>query len=58
MSFNNYPQVCFDYIHQNPVKAKLVIKPEKWLFSSCKQYMDKDVNAIICWERIKEFQLE
>jgi putative transposase len=25
-----YPQVCFNYIHQNPVKAMLVKKPEDW----------------------------
>ena len=29
-----YPQVCFDYIHQNPVKAKLVKKAEDWEYSS------------------------
>ena len=29
-----YPQVCFDYIHQNPVKAKLVKKAENWEYSS------------------------
>ena len=29
-----YPQVCFNYIHQNPVKAKLVKKAEDWEYSS------------------------
>ena len=29
-----YPQVCFNYIHQNPVKARLVAKAEDWEFSS------------------------
>lgn len=33
-----YPQVCFDYIHQNPVKAALVTKAENWQFSSAKDY--------------------
>ena len=33
-----YPQICFDYIHQNPVKAKLVLNPEDWEFSSYKDY--------------------
>jgi putative transposase len=29
-----YLQVCFNYIHHNPVKAGLVAKPEDWEFSS------------------------
>lgn len=33
-----YPQVCFDYIHLNPVKAKLVEKAEDWEFSSYPDY--------------------
>lgn len=33
-----YPQICFDYIHQNPVKAKLVKKPTDWEYSSAIDY--------------------
>ena len=33
-----YPQVCFNYIHQNPVKAKLVKRAEDWEFSSAVDY--------------------
>ncbi len=33
-----YPQVCYHYIHQNPVKAKLVIKAEDYEFSSALDY--------------------
>src|SRR6056297_2279317 len=33
-----YPQVCFNYIHQNPVKAGLVRRPEDWEFSSYADY--------------------
>ena len=29
-----YPQVCFNYIHFNPVKSGLVKMPEDWEFSS------------------------
>lgn len=42
--FNNeqperqYPQVCFNYIHDNPVKARLVSKAEDWEFSSAVDY--------------------
>jgi REP element-mobilizing transposase RayT len=35
----NYPFVCFQYIHQNPVKSKLCKKMEDWEFSSFKDYM-------------------
>jgi len=33
-----YPQVCFNYIHLNPVKAGLVKKAEDWEFSSARFY--------------------
>jgi putative transposase len=33
-----YPQVCFNYIHKNPVKAGLVENVTDWEFSSAKDY--------------------
>ena len=33
-----YPQLCFDYIHQNPVKAHLVKEAVDWEFSSARDY--------------------
>ncbi|MEE4196662.1 MAG: hypothetical protein V2I54_03385 [Bacteroidales bacterium] len=33
-----YPQVCFNYIHQNPVKARLVKTETAWEFSSAQDY--------------------
>ena len=33
-----YPQICFDYIHQNPVKARLVKSAVDWEFSSAMDY--------------------
>jgi putative transposase len=33
-----YPQICFHYIHQNPVKAGLVVKATDWEFSSARDY--------------------
>ena len=33
-----YPQVCFNYIHQNPVKAKFVNNAVDWEFSSALDY--------------------
>jgi len=35
---NEYPQVCFNYIHDNPVKAGLVKNTTDWEFSSAKDY--------------------
>ncbi len=37
-SENQYPQTCFNYIHQNPVKAKLVKDAVDWEFSSAVDY--------------------
>jgi REP element-mobilizing transposase RayT len=34
----NYPFVCFQYIHQNPLVAGLVKKLEDWEFSSFRDY--------------------
>jgi len=31
-----------NYIHNNPVKAKLVRKPEDWIYSSASNYMDEE----------------
>lgn len=36
---NSYARNCFEYIHQNPVKAKMVTKAEDWEFSSAKDYL-------------------
>jgi len=33
-----YPQICFNYIHQNPVNANLVKKNVDWEFSSALDY--------------------
>ncbi|MGE0089998.1 MAG: transposase [Bacteroidales bacterium] len=33
-----YPQICFQYIHQNPVKAGLVNTETAWEFSSAQDY--------------------
>lgn len=35
---DEYPQVCFNYIHLNPVKDSLVKQAEDWEFSSYRDY--------------------
>ena len=51
-----YPQICFDYIHQNPVKASLVEKAVDWEFSSALDYAGlrngKLVNRIVAGKYI------
>ncbi len=38
---NLYGRICFHYIHQNPMKAKLVSKMEDWEYSSFKDFCGK-----------------
>jgi putative transposase len=52
-----YPQACFNYIHQNPVKAQLVAQPEDWEFSSYPDYCGARNGNLINKERAKEFGL-
>jgi REP-associated tyrosine transposase len=42
-----YPQVCFNYIHQNPVKAKLAKKEIDWEFSSARAYVNPKNEKLI-----------
>ncbi len=56
-----YPQICFDYIHQNPVKARLVKNEIDWEFSSASDYANlrngKLVNKEVAAEYI-DFQVK
>lgn len=47
MEERNYMQVCFDYIHQNPVKAGLVATPDAWIFSSYSTYVIGNSNDVV-----------
>ena len=44
---DEYPQICFNYIHQNPVKAGLVNTAEDWEFSSAIDYSNKRNGTLI-----------
>jgi putative transposase len=54
-----YPKVCFDYIHANPVKAKLVKNINDWPFSSASDYAGirdgKLVNKQVAYKYIGRF---
>lgn len=38
MSFNSFIKEKINYIHQNPVKEKVVLKAEDYYFSSARNY--------------------
>ena len=49
---NKFPKndiifTCFNYIHQNPVEAKLVLKLEEWEFSSFRDFIGSRKNKLI-----------
>jgi len=50
-----YPQVCFDYIHQNPVSAGLVDVATEWEFSSARDYAGLRNGKLINQEVAGEF---
>jgi len=54
---DDYPQVCFDYIHQNPVKARLAKKATDWEFSSARDYAGIRSIELVNKKTAKEFGL-
>ncbi len=52
-----YPQACFNYIHQNPIQAKLTKLPEDWEFSSYPDYCGARAGKLINRKRAEEFGL-
>lgn len=53
----NYLNVCFDYIHLNPISAKLVAESEDWEFSSYHDYFCGRKGKLINRELAKELGL-
>jgi len=43
---NDYEQTCFNYIHQNPVKAGLVQREIDWAYSSAREYTYKKAKGL------------
>ena len=52
-----YPVICWNYIHNNPVKAKLVEKPEDYIYSSYRDFCGLRNGKLINKIRAKEFGL-
>jgi putative transposase len=50
----DYPQVCLDYIHRNPVNAGVVMKVEDWQWSSYHEIYPRNAQfEIVNLERLK-----
>ena len=43
---NDRSRICFDYIHNNPVKAKMVRNQTDWQFSSAGEYAGTSENNL------------
>jgi putative transposase len=52
-----YPQLCYSYILNNPVKAGLVPKPDDWEYSSAKDVTGVRNGSLISREVIMEYGL-
>ena len=50
-----YPQICFNYIHQNPVKAGLVTDATDWKFSSAQEYAGLRKGTLVNMKRAREY---
>jgi len=50
-----YPQICFNYIHQNPVKAGLVKNAVDWEFSSAQDYAGVRIGKLVNLEIAKKY---
>ena len=50
-----YPHVCFNYIHENPVKAKLVKNAIDWEFSSARDYFGTRNGTLINKELARKY---
>ena len=53
-----YPQVCFNYIHENPLKAGLAKNQADWEFSSYRDYSGIRSGTLINRERAAKFGLK
>ncbi len=52
LEYESYTQVCFDYIHTNPVNAGLVKESSEWKFSSAREYSRVSVRNSLCNKRL------
>ena len=43
---NDYEYLCFNYIHNNPVKAGIVKEPQQYLWSSARDYFHNTKSSL------------
>ena len=55
LSEKQYPQICFNYIHLNPVRAKLVKNPLEWKYSSAQDFYGERKNKLTNIEVAQNF---
>lgn len=48
----SYPQICFNYIHLNPVFDKLVNSPEDWEFSSYRDHFCGRKGTLVNYDEV------
>ena len=48
---------CFQYIHENPVKARLCCQAVEWEFSSAPDYFANRTGKLISRDKAKAFGL-
>ena len=52
---DQYPQICFNYIHQNPVRARLVANETDWEYSSATDYVGMRNGTLVNKEVAREY---
>ena len=53
-----YPNICFNYILLNPVRAGLVHTPQDWEFSSFSEFIGEKLSTMLNPGKIAEFELK
>ena len=55
---DQYPQVCFNYIHFNPMVGGLVKKLSEWNYSSLAEFTFQKTYQVVNRKRVEEFGLK
>jgi len=55
---DQYPQICFNYIHNNPVASRLAKDISSWEFSSASEILGLVESKLVNKQRVIEFGLQ
>jgi putative transposase len=53
----NYPKICFNYIHQNPLNAGLVKCETEWEYSSARDYAGLRNGILVNQEKARKYKI-